>query len=117
MVESRQPEVLAIVGVFAVVSFVFVITRVWSRYLGRNFSWDGMSTGITALRKVLTVNTDYLIVGAMVILVGNTIGTWKYILLSGTGFHVYDLPKRTINEQLVALRWNFAVQMMYHPRT
>lgn len=98
MVDNRQPEVLAIVCAFTVVSFLFVASRVWSRCIGRNFGWD-----------------DYLIIGAMVLLVADTIGTWVYILLSGTGFHVYDLPKRSIHEQLVALRWNFSVQMLYHP--
>ena len=62
------------------------------------------------------LRADYLILVAMVLLTGATVGTWKYILLSGTGFHVWDLPKRTIEEQLVALHWNFAVQMLYHPR-
>lgn len=98
MVENRQPEVLAIVGVFTVVSFLFVFSRVWSRYIGRNFDWD-----------------DYLIIFAMVLLIGDTIATWKYILLSGTGFHIYDLPKMSVQEQLVALHWNFSVQMFYHP--
>ena len=37
------------------------------------------------------------------------------ILLSGTGYHVYDLPKQTIAEKITALKWSFAVQMFYHP--
>ncbi|KAI8931223.1 hypothetical protein NX059_011571 [Plenodomus lindquistii] len=98
MVDNRQPEALAIVCVFTVVSFLFVAARIWSRCIGRNFAWD-----------------DYLIIISMILLVGDTIGTWVYILLSGTGFHVYDLPKRTVHEQLVALHWNFSVQMVYHP--
>ncbi|CAO2652943.1 Nn.00g023540.m01.CDS01 [Neocucurbitaria sp. VM-36] len=98
MVESRQPEVLAIVCVFTVVAFIFVATRTYSRYLGRNFAWD-----------------DYLIILAFILLLADTIATWQYILLSGTGYHTWDLPKKSINQQLVALRWNFAVQMFYHP--
>lgn len=100
MVESRQSHVLAIVGVFTVAAFIFVALRTYSRYLGRNFHWD-----------------DYLILAALVLLIADTIGTWEYILLSGTGYHVWDVPKKSIHEQLVALRWNFAVQMFYHPRT
>jgi structural maintenance of chromosome 2 len=100
MVESRQSEVLAIVCTFSVVASLTVFLRVWSRYLGRNFCWD-----------------DYLILAAFVLLIGDTVGTWVYIVLSGTGYHVYDLPKKSVTQQLVALRWNFTVQMLYHPRT
>jgi structural maintenance of chromosome 2 len=100
MVESRQPEVLAIIGTFTVVASLTVFLRVWSRYLGRNFCWD-----------------DHLILIAFVLLILDTLATWMYIVLSGTGYHVYDLPKKSVAEQLVAIRWNFAVQMMYHPRT
>jgi hypothetical protein len=60
MVESRQPEVLAIIGLFTVLAFIFVLVRIWSRLLGRNFGWD-----------------DYLIVSAMVLLFGQTLATWK----------------------------------------
>jgi hypothetical protein len=60
MVESRQEEVLSIIAVFTVFSFIFVASRVYSRYLGNNFGWD-----------------DHLIVGAMVILFGQTIAIWK----------------------------------------
>ena len=100
MVESRQCEVLAIVCTFTVVASFTVFLRVWSRCLGRNFCWD-----------------DWLILAAFVLLIADTVGTWMYIILSGTGYHIYDLPKKSIEEQLVALRWNFTVQMLYHPRT
>ncbi|KAH8729008.1 hypothetical protein GQ44DRAFT_737189 [Phaeosphaeriaceae sp. PMI808] len=98
MVESRQEEVLAIIGIFTVFSFIFVVGRIYSRFLGRNFAWD-----------------DHLIVVSMVLLLAQTIAIWKFILRSGTGFHIWDLPKRTVPEQLITNRWNFAVQMIYHP--
>jgi hypothetical protein len=60
MVESRQDEVLAIVAVFAIFAFIFVGLRVYSRYLGHNFSWD-----------------DYLIIGSAFIFLGQTIATWE----------------------------------------
>jgi structural maintenance of chromosome 2 len=100
MVESRQSEVLAIVCTFTVVAALTVFLRVWSRFLGRNFCWD-----------------DHLILIAFALLIADTLATWVYIVLSGTGYHIYDLPKKSVAEQLTALRWNFAVQMMYHPRT
>jgi hypothetical protein len=67
MVESRQEEVLSIIAVFTVFSFIFVVVRVYSRYLGRNFGWD-----------------DHLIVAAMVLMLAQTICTWecKSLLLS-----------------------------------
>jgi hypothetical protein len=116
MVESRQEEVLSIIAVFTVFAFLFVVVRVYSRYLGRNFGWD-----------------DHLIVAAMVIMLAQTICTWECkaltlpyllkgktnsqldILRSGTGFHVWDIPKKSISYQVVTNQWNFAVQMMYHP--
>ncbi|EOA83999.1 uncharacterized protein SETTUDRAFT_66479, partial [Exserohilum turcica Et28A] len=98
MVESRQPEALAIICSFAVVACLTVFLRVWSRYLGRNFAWD-----------------DYLILIAAVLFILDTTATWMYVILSGTGYHVYDVPKKSIHEQLVALHWNFTVQMIYHP--
>lgn len=100
MVESRQTECLAIVCAFTVVASITVFLRVWSRYLGRNFSWD-----------------DYLILIAFVLYVAATVTTWVWVLLSGTGYHVYDLPKKSIHEQLVAVHWNFSIQMIYHPCT
>jgi hypothetical protein len=60
MVESRQEECLTIIGIFTVLSFIFVALRVYSRYLGRNFGWD-----------------DYLIMMAMVLLLGQTIAIWE----------------------------------------
>lgn len=116
MVESRQRECLTIVAIFTVLAFIFTATRVYSRYLGHNFGWD-----------------DYLIINATLVLLGQTIATWKceshlppvhlnrslcrpiVILLSGTGFHVWDLPKKSIKEQITSNQWSFAVQMFYHP--
>jgi positive regulator of sigma E activity len=60
MVEHRQNEVLSIIGVFTVLAFIFVVVRIYSRYLGRNFGWD-----------------DYLIAAGMALLLGETIAMWK----------------------------------------
>lgn len=37
------------------------------------------------------------------------------MLLSHTGYHIYDIPKQTPEQQVLALKWSFAVQMFYHP--
>ncbi|KAL5119217.1 hypothetical protein ACEQ8H_002928 [Pleosporales sp. CAS-2024a] len=98
MAERRQAECLTIVAIFTVLAFLFVSGRTYSRYLGRNFDWD-----------------DFLIIFAMILLLGQTIAVWEFVLFSGTGFHVYELPKKSIHEQVVTNRWSFAVQMFYHP--
>lgn len=76
MVESRQEEVLAIIGVFAVLAFVFVVVRVYSRYLGRNFGWD-----------------DYLIIAAIIFLFGQTLTIWK--CTSTVTIHILTGVKRS----------------------
>ncbi|KAH6616599.1 hypothetical protein C7974DRAFT_48128 [Boeremia exigua] len=98
MVESRQNEALVMICLFPIISAIFVILRMYSRYLGRNFGMD-----------------DHLILLATVLLLGQTLTIYKYVVISGTGYHVYDLPKQTNAEKLPALKWSFAVQMIYHP--
>ncbi|KAJ4994169.1 CFEM domain-containing protein [Stagonosporopsis vannaccii] len=98
MVASRQNEALVMISLFPVVSTIFVILRLYSRYLGRNFGWD-----------------DHLIVLSTLLLLGQTLTIYKYVLVSGTGYHVYDLPKQSTAEKITALKWSFAVQMIYHP--
>ena len=114
MVESRQNEALAMICAFPIISTIFVILRTYSRYLSRNFGWD-----------------DYLILLSTLLLLGQTLTIYKCtsladresssiltrtdVLVSGTGYHVYDLPKQTIAEKITALKWSFAVQMFYHP--
>ncbi|KAF3007390.1 Structural maintenance of chromosomes protein 2 [Curvularia kusanoi] len=83
---------------FPVLATIFVILRTYSRYLSRNFCWD-----------------DYLILLSTVLLFGQTLTIYKYVLVSGTGYHIYDLPKQTVAEKITALKWSFAVQMFYHP--
>ncbi|KZM27032.1 hypothetical protein ST47_g1862 [Ascochyta rabiei] len=83
---------------FPVLSTIFVVLRTYSRYLSRNFGWD-----------------DHLILLATLLLLGQTLTVYKYVLVSGTGYHVHDLPKQTVAEKITALKWSFAVQMFYHP--
>lgn len=114
MVASRQNEALAMICAFPVLSTIFVILRTYSRYLSRNFGWD-----------------DHLILLSTLLLLGQTLTVYKCtylkdlrmlriltrtdVLVSGTGYHVYDLPKQTVAEKITALKWSFAVQMIYHP--
>lgn len=67
MVESRQEEVLAIVGIFAAFAFIFIAVRVYSRYLGRNFGWD-----------------DHLIILSAVFFFAQTLTIWKCMFTSTT---------------------------------
>jgi hypothetical protein len=114
MVENRQAEALAIVCIFPILAALFVAARTLSRYLGQNFGWD-----------------DWLIHLALLLLLGQTITLYECkcialstyyrlltlgdIILSHTGYHSRDLPKVSIDQQVLALKWSFAVQLFYHP--
>ncbi|KAF2464846.1 uncharacterized protein BDR25DRAFT_93388 [Lindgomyces ingoldianus] len=98
MVESRQPEALALICLFPILATIFVGLRTFSRYLGQNFGWD-----------------DWLIHVALLLLLGETITSYQYVILSHTGYHVYDIPKQTVAQQVDTLKWSFAVQLFYHP--
>lgn len=45
----------------------------------------------------------------------NLVLTNTVVQVSGTGYHIYDLPKQTVAEKVIAAKWSFAVQMFYHP--
>ncbi|KAF2689409.1 hypothetical protein K458DRAFT_358151 [Lentithecium fluviatile CBS 122367] len=98
MVENRQAEALAVTCIFPIFAALFVGARTLSRYLGQNHGWD-----------------DWLIYLALLLLLGQTITIYEYILLSHTGYHSRDVPKPSIDQQVLALKWSFAVQMFYHP--
>ncbi|KAF2636418.1 hypothetical protein P280DRAFT_150290 [Massarina eburnea CBS 473.64] len=98
MVESRQPGALAVTVVFPIFAALFVAARTASRILGRNFGWD-----------------DWLIYLALLLLLGQTITIYEYIIISHTGFRSKDVPKQTVDQELLATKWSFAVQMIYHP--
>ncbi|KAF2790631.1 hypothetical protein K505DRAFT_282289 [Melanomma pulvis-pyrius CBS 109.77] len=98
MVDNRQTEALVIVCLFTILAAIFVGARAYSRYLGRNPGWD-----------------DWLIYVALLLLLGETVTIYQYIILSHSGYHKADVPKQTIAEQVTALQWSFAVQLFYHP--
>lgn len=37
------------------------------------------------------------------------------IIWSHAGYHHWDVPKQTVEEKMTALKWSFALQMIYHP--
>ena len=37
------------------------------------------------------------------------------VIYSNTGYHSTDIPKQTVDQQVLAAKWSFAVQMFYHP--
>jgi hypothetical protein len=115
MVENRQSEALTIICLFPILAALFVATRTCSRYIGRNFGWD-----------------DGLIFVSLFLLLGETIASYKCeyllivayqplshlhldVLLSHTGYHKHDIPKQSVAQQVLTLKWSFAVQMFYHP--
>ncbi|KAF2873218.1 hypothetical protein BDV95DRAFT_490229 [Massariosphaeria phaeospora] len=98
MVESRQAAVLAVICLFPALAALFVAARIFSRQLGRNYGLD-----------------DGLIYIALVLLLGETVTMYQFVILGHTGHHIGDVPKQTPEQQVLTLKWSFAVQLIYHP--
>lgn len=37
------------------------------------------------------------------------------IIWSYAGYHYWDVPEQSVEDQITALKWSFALQMIYHP--
>ncbi|KAJ0416740.1 hypothetical protein BJY00DRAFT_325997 [Aspergillus carlsbadensis] len=98
MGDNLQTEALAIILLFPILSTIVIILRCYSRFLIRQFGWD-----------------DILIVIAWLLAVGQTYTVWIYTKLSYQGYHIWDVPKQTIDEQILAQRYNLANQLLYNP--
>ncbi|CEL03631.1 hypothetical protein ASPCAL04783 [Aspergillus calidoustus] len=98
MGDNIQTEALAIILLFPILSTVVIILRCYSRFLIRQFGWD-----------------DILIVIAWLLAVGQAYTVWIYTKLSYQGYHSWDIPEQTIDEQILAQRYNLANQLLYNP--
>lgn len=86
----------AIIVFFPVLAFIIVVLRVYSRVSTKQFGVD-----------------DALIIGAMVLSIGETSSTWMFMKTNFIGIHIYNVPAEYDVKQ--ALIWNFAVQVLYNP--
>ncbi|KAL4781137.1 hypothetical protein BJX76DRAFT_350415 [Aspergillus varians] len=98
MPDNLQTEALAIILIFPILSTLVIILRCYSRFLIRQFGWDDVLIGI-----------------AWLFAVGQSATVWIYTKLSWQGYHVWDIPKQTIAEQVKAQRFNLANQLLYNP--
>ncbi|KAL2844826.1 hypothetical protein BJY01DRAFT_214678, partial [Aspergillus pseudoustus] len=98
MGDNLQTEALAIILIFPILSTIVIVLRCYSRYLIRQFGWD-----------------DILIVIAWLFAVGQTYTVWVYTKLSYQGYHSWDVPEQTLEEKILAQRYNLANQLLYNP--
>ncbi|CAI6339372.1 unnamed protein product [Periconia digitata] len=98
MGQNRQAAALAVTCLFPILAALFVGARIVSRYVGQNFGWD-----------------DWLIQLALLLLLGQTVTIYQYIVVSHTGYRAIEVPKQTVAQKVEAAKWSFAVQMFYHP--
>ncbi|KAK2805963.1 hypothetical protein FQN50_005978 [Emmonsiellopsis sp. PD_5] len=93
MVENQQQPAIVITWLFPAITTVLVGLRVYSRYLGHNFGWDDTLMGVA---YVLALELPVAVV-------------------SYAGYHKWDVPKQSIDRQILGLKWSFVVQLVYHP--
>ncbi|KAG4424558.1 hypothetical protein IFR04_002268 [Cadophora malorum] len=85
MVETNQPEAIAIISVFSAVSTFFIALRVWSRIIAwkQDRTWDSL-------------------------IIWNTFITWQ-------GYHKKDIPKLSVNQIIRGQKYNLVNQLLYNP--
>ncbi|KAF2838639.1 hypothetical protein M501DRAFT_975270 [Patellaria atrata CBS 101060] len=98
MVEQLQDAALAITILFPAISTIFVILRLWSKFVLRRLHWD-----------------DALIVLAWLLIIGQTVSVYKVIKVSYIGYHIYDIPQVDLHQLTVGNIYNFANQLFYYP--
>ncbi|KAK2781031.1 Structural maintenance of chromosomes protein 2 [Onygenales sp. PD_12] len=98
MVENQQQPAIVITWLFPAITTVLVGLRVYSRYLGHNFGWDDTLMGV-----------------AYVLVLVLSISTHEMAVISYAGYHKWDVPKQSIERQILGLKWSFVVQLVYHP--
>lgn len=58
---------------------------------------------------------DSLVLFAWVLAAAETFCVYKYTLLSYQGYHERDIPKQTIEQKVLAQKYNIANQVLYNP--
>ncbi|KFY90469.1 hypothetical protein V500_05168 [Pseudogymnoascus sp. VKM F-4518 (FW-2643)] len=101
MVDTQQPAALAIIGVSLFLSTVFFALRVGARILQLKTErhYDSLikwSDGFLLAAYVLVAAESY------------TLYTWQ-------GYHKADIPKLSIEQQVIGGKYNIANQLLYNP--
>ncbi|KAM0718965.1 hypothetical protein Q7P37_006037 [Cladosporium fusiforme] len=98
MVDTVQPNLLAVVVVFPVLSTIFVALRVGFRSYSRHFKSD-----------------DALCVAAWALAVANAGTVYKFIQVQHIGYHYWDFPTPTPEDHVLGSKYGFAQQLLYNP--
>ncbi|KAL4801863.1 hypothetical protein BDV18DRAFT_148297 [Aspergillus unguis] len=98
MPQNIQTEALVIIALFPSLSTVFIILRSCSRWLSRAIGWD-----------------DALLLLAYLLAVGEAATSWLFTKLSWQGYHIWDIPPQSIDEQINAEKVDLANQLLYNP--
>jgi hypothetical protein len=115
MVQTIQPQALAIIVTFPVISTIFVALRVAFRTWNRQFKW-GMSPSEREMTRTLTSKSDdAFCVLAWALAVANAGITYRYAIARHTGYHIWDVPERSIEVQVYSAKLSMAQQLSYNP--
>lgn len=115
MVENIQPQALAIIVTFPVISTIFVGLRVVFRTWNRQFKWGPSPFGREIAGTLTFTLDDGLCVFAWALAVANAAITYRYAIARHTGYHIWDVPKRSIELQVYFAKLSMAQQLSYNP--
>jgi hypothetical protein len=121
--DTMQPQALALVVLFPVLSTIFVALRVWIRITMQQFRWGACSELPQSYFFELVLLTcaistdDGLCVVACVLAVAYAGVVYRWILYQWFGYHVWDIPDyvRAVDNQVFASKLNMAQQLLYNP--
>jgi hypothetical protein len=85
--DTMQPQALALVVLFPVLSTIFVALRVWIRVTMQQFHWGAYSTSLIFRRHLLTYATQQ----TMDFVWSRAYSQWRMLGLSTTGFNINGL--------------------------
>ncbi|KAK0658238.1 hypothetical protein DIS24_g4968 [Lasiodiplodia hormozganensis] len=100
LAESKRAHTSAyvVILIFPILATIVVWMRIVSKHLSRLLGSD-----------------DIVILIAWVLAVGQTYAVWMYTKVTMQGYHVADIPKMSIERQILGQRYNLANQLLYHP--
>ncbi|KAL5352101.1 hypothetical protein ACLOAV_002046 [Pseudogymnoascus australis] len=106
MVDTLQPAALAIIGVSLFLSTVFFALRVCARILQLKTERHYDS---------LIKWSDGFLVAAYILVAAESAIIIRYTLYTWQGYHKADIPKLSIEQQVVGGKYNIANQLLYNP--
>lgn len=114
MPETIQPAALAIIVVFTVASTVFVALRVGIRAHTNQFK-TGKIYGDWSEGQANILPDDLLCLVAWILSTANGGVLYRYVQVSYIGYHVWDIPKASVDETVYEFKLSMAQQLLYNP--